>query len=326
MKKEYGSIITSSTAFQRVLEMAQNVASSKATVLISGESGTGKELVAKLIHQKSSRSHRPLVAVNCAAVPDGLLESELFGHERGSFTGAISQRIGKFETSSNSTILLDEISELPLPLQAKLLRVLQEEEVDRVGGRQPIKVNLRVIATTNRDLRAMVAAGKFREDLYYRLNVIPLEILPLRQRPEDIVLLAEHFAQVTSILNSKPTSGFSAAAKRKLLAWSWPGNIRELENVTERAVLVSQRDEIQDFDIQTELHSHALSKTTEQYVLEAGLTVSEMEKRLIFKTLEKTNQNRTQAAKMLGISIRTLRNKLQEYKAVKGDQNESVIR
>jgi transcriptional regulator with PAS, ATPase and Fis domain len=314
---EYGSLITADDRLQRVIHTASNVASSKATVLVCGESGTGKELLAKFIHEKSPRANRRFIAINCAAVPEGLLESELFGYERGAFTGAVAQKIGKFELASESTLLLDEISEMPLQLQAKLLRVLQEEEVDRLGGRNPVKVNMRIIATTNRDLRAMVKAGQFREDLYYRLNVIPLQIPALRERPNDVVVLAEHFVKVSAILNSRQVSGLSHEAMQKIKTWSWPGNVRELENVMERAVLIADGAVIQPEHILIENQSahveviqdgHALS-------LEAGVTIAEMERQLIMKTLDKTKQNRTQAAKLLGISIRTLRNKLHEYKA-----------
>ncbi len=309
---EFGAILTVDQGFQRVLETATNVALSKATVMITGESGTGKELVARYIHDKSPRASRKFVAINCAAVPEGLLESELFGFERGAFTGAMVQKIGKFELASQSTILLDEISELPLALQAKLLRVIQEEEVDRLGGRNPIKVNLRVIATSNKDVRLLVKEGKFREDLYYRLNVIPLHIPSLRERPNDILTLAEHFIKVSSILNSKAATVLSQGAREKLSAWYWPGNVRELENVVERAVLLTHGSEIQDSLIHIENQSVVVIPN-QPLAIEPGTTIAEMEKLLIFKTLDKTRQNRTQAARLLGISIRTLRNKLHEY-------------
>ncbi len=320
---EYGSLITVDPVLNSVMITATNVAASKATVLISGESGTGKELLSKYIHQKSNRSANRFVAINCAALPDGLLESELFGYERGAFTGAVAQKIGKFEVASGSTILLDEISEMSLPLQAKLLRVLQEEEVDRLGGRCPIKVNLRVIATTNRDLKAMVLEQRFREDLYYRLNVIPLHIPPLRERPDDIVILANNFAQVAAIMNQRTPSSLSERALNKIQRWSWPGNVRELENVIERAVLLSKSNEITAEDIfiderKGDVPSNPLNLRDRAFPVH-GITIAEMEKQLIFKTLEETKQNRTRAAKILGISIRTLRNKLHEYGAMGGD-------
>jgi transcriptional regulator with PAS, ATPase and Fis domain len=309
---EYGSMLTADPHLQKIIETATNVASSKATVLISGESGTGKELLARHIHSKSPRASKKFVGINCAAIPEGLLESELFGFERGAFTGALNTKLGKFELAHQSTILLDEISEIPMSLQAKLLRVIQEEEVDRLGGRDPIKLNIRIIATTNRDLRSMVAAEKFREDLYYRLNVIPLHIPPLRERPDDIRNLAEHFLKISAILNSRAVTKLSVGAIEKLSQWSWPGNIRELENVIERAVLVATGSEVKADHVT--LESRALYNTPVELKIGAGLTIAAMERELIFKTLEKTNQNRTQAAKILGISIRTLRNKLHEYR------------
>ena len=312
---EYGSILTCDAELQQVIHTATNVASSKATILISGESGTGKELLAKYIHDKSPRSQKRLVAINCAALPEGLLESELFGYERGAFTGAINQKIGKFELSSGSTLLLDEISEMPLILQAKLLRVIQEEEVDRLGGRNPVKVNLRIIATTNRDLREMVKAQLFREDLYYRLNVIPLKIPALRERPDDIIALSEHFIKISAILNSKPTTGLSPQAILKLRNWTWPGNIRELENVIERAVLMSTSSELKSDQIFIENQHQENSMPLR---INAGVTIADMERELILKTLDRTNQNRTHAARLLGISIRTLRNKLHEYRTELG--------
>jgi two-component system response regulator FlrC len=295
---------------QKILEMASNVATSKATVLIYGESGTGKELLARYIHEKSARHHKRMVALNCAAVPEGLLESELFGFERGAFTGAHAQKQGKIELATGSTILLDEISEMPLMLQAKLLRVLQEEEVDRLGGRRPVNVDIRVIATTNKDLGQMVKEQKFRDDLYYRLNVIPLTIPPLRERVEDICLLAQHFLKVSAILNSRGVTKFSDSALMKLMQWDWPGNIRELENVVERAVLLSVGAEVQSENIIIE---HKPSRTPDP--MAAGpKTLAQMEREMILKTLQMTGQNRTRAAEILGISIRTLRNKLAEYR------------
>lgn len=310
---EYGSLITVDAVLNRVMLTATNVASSKATILISGESGTGKELLSKYIHQKSPRASQRFIAINCAALPEGLLESELFGYERGAFTGAHSQKIGKFELASGSTILLDEISEMSLPLQAKLLRVLQEEEVDRLGGRSPVKVNLRVIATSNKDLRTLVSEQKFREDLYYRLNVIPLHIPPLRERPGDVVLLAKNFVQVAAIMNQKTPGTLHQGALEKIQAWSWPGNVRELENVIERAVLIAEGSEIRPEHIFIEERAGIVRKAP-AFSIASGVTIAEMEKQLIEKTLDLTKQNRTQAAKILGISIRTLRNKLHEYR------------
>lgn len=304
------TIITSDQKMKEIIAIAENVASSRATVLIKGESGTGKELIARLIHKKSSRMNKRFVAINCAAVPEGLLESELFGFEKGSFTGATMSKPGKFELASDGTLLLDEMSEMALHLQGKLLRAIQEGEIERIGGRSPIKVNVRIIATTNRDLKEMVKNGQFREDLYYRLNVIPLEIPPLRQRLKDIELLARHFIGVSSLVNGKNVKDISEAALRKLKSANWPGNIRELENTIERAVLLAKEETIREDD----LSSLSQDSQTPVYDLAPGMTVSDAEKFLILRTLDYTSQNRTQAAKMLGISIRTLRNKIQEYK------------
>lgn len=302
-------ILSNDLEFQKVIALAANVATSKATILITGESGTGKELLANFIHEKSARYSKRLVAINCAAVPEGLLESELFGYERGAFTGAVNQKIGKMELASGGTLLLDEVSEMPLLLQAKLLRVIQEEELDRLGGKNPIKIDSRIIATTNKDLKQLVREGKFREDLYYRLNVIPLNIPPLRNRPNDVTMLSEHFLKVSAILNSKNVARISVQAMNKIQNWPWPGNVRELENVIERAVLISNESEIGAAHI---LIESDVAEKKMDYV--PGLTLAEMEKRLILQTLIHTNQNRTKAADILGISIRTLRNKLSEYR------------
>lgn len=327
-------IRTQDAEMLRVLKLADNVASSRATVLIQGESGTGKELLAKYVHAQSPRANRRLVAINCAAVPEGLLESELFGHEKGAFTGAHQSKPGKFELAHDSTLLLDEMSEMPLLLQAKLLRVIQEGEIERLGARQPQKVNVRIIATTNRDLASMVRRGEFREDLYYRLNVVPLRIPSLRERPQDILDLARFFVEVSCHLNGRPLRPLSADAAARLQSWTWPGNIRELENVIERAVLYANGDEIELTDLAFEENASLNAPNLAQSVSELqaadktghssafgvspGMTVSEAEKLLIMKTLEHTAQNRTKAAKLLGISIRTLRNKLHEYGVMHG--------
>jgi two-component system response regulator FlrC len=294
---------------RKVYEIAENVATSRAAVLISGESGTGKELLARFIHAKSPRALKRFVAVNCAAVPEGLLESELFGFEKGAFTGADQRKIGKFELANDSTFLLDEISEMALPLQAKLLRVLQEGEIERLGGSQPVKVNVRIVATTNRDLESMVKAGTFREDLFYRLNVIPLAVPALRLRPGDIEFLARHFVDTSCAENTLSAKFLSDQAVLKLRNYPWPGNVRELQNVMERSVLLSASEAIGPDQI-------LLAEVTGQpeKPLAPGMTVGEAERLLIMKTLDFTRQNRTKAAEMLGISIRTLRNKLNEYK------------
>jgi two-component system response regulator FlrC len=300
---------TADPEMKRLVLMAENIAPSRATVLITGESGTGKEVLAKLIHEKSPRSTKRLVAVNCAAIPGDLLESELFGFEKGAFTGANQSKPGKFEIANESTFLLDEISELPLLLQAKLLRVVQEGEVERLGAKAPVRVNVRLIATSNRDLPQMIKEGKFREDLYYRLNVVPLHVAPLRRRPRDIELLARFFTEVSSHINGKAPKSLSEEALLKMKQWNWPGNVRELENVVERSVILSANPLMSADDI---LITGFEAKAPE-WDLSAGMTISEAERRLIMKTLEHTAQNRTQAARLLGISIRTLRNKLHEY-------------
>jgi DNA-binding NtrC family response regulator len=332
-------IITNDPLMIRVLEVAEAVARSEATVLIQGESGTGKELIARFIHAASLRSQQPFVAVNCAALPESLLESELFGHEKGAFTGAQARKIGKFEMAHGGTILLDEISEMDLALQAKLLRVLQEREVDRVGGKDPVHIDVRVLATTNRNLEDSVREGKFRADLYYRLNVIPVTLPPLRERKSDIKLLTEHF--MTQFLGDKAPV-LSNEVVEALFAHPWPGNIRELQNAVQRAAILSQgktpkqTDFLLSMNPQSQLDSlraditgassiHSMvekeivpsqteSSSAAPLQVRSGVTVQEMEKALIFETLRATGNNRTEAAKMLGISIRTLRNKLHEYR------------
>lgn len=323
-----GSIRTEDPEMIRILKTAENVASSRATVLLQGESGTGKELIARFIHANSPRSSKRFIAINCAAVPEGLLESELFGHEKGAFTGAHQSKPGKFELAHESTLLLDEISEMPLLLQAKLLRVIQEGEIERLGARQPTRVNVRIIATTNRDLQSMIRRGEFREDLFYRLNVVPLRIPSLRERPRDVENLARFFAEVSSHLNGRPARPLTDDAMSKLTAWNWPGNVRELENVIERAVLFATGEAIDASHIEiagaapyepiTVTGPTQVDSTHASLTMNAGMTVAEAERLLIMKTLEHTEQNRTQAAKLLGISIRTLRNKLHEYGVMNG--------
>jgi two-component system response regulator AtoC len=304
-------IITRDREMLEILDLCKRVAPSKATVLIQGESGTGKELFARFIHRHSQRSQVSYIAVNCASLPESLLESELFGHEKGAFTGAICRKIGKFELAHRGTILLDEISEMNTLLQAKILRVLQESEVDRIGGRQPIPVDIRVIATTNQNLEACISKGEFREDLYYRLNVISLKLPSLRERTEDIELLAQYFLKQFSEIYGKPMQSISENALSWLKKQEWRGNVRELKNTIERAVLISSQRVLTLQDFGSEEPVNAEENLAED---SSTLSLEKMEKRLIFRALEKTNGNRTHAAKILGISIRTLRNKLSEYK------------
>ena len=301
-------IVTHAPALQRVLAIAAGVAASRAPILLEGESGTGKELVARYVHGAGPRRTQPFVAVNCAALPRELLESELFGHERGAFTGATARKLGKFELAHGGTLLLDEVSEMEPALQAKLLRVLQEHEVDRVGGTRPVAIDTRVIATTNRPLRALVASGGFRRDLYYRLNVVPLTLPPLRARREDIDALIDHFCR--RFANGRALT-VEAAARAYLKRQPWPGNVRELEHVIERAALLATAGVITAADVQ--IDEEPIAEPAASGSL-AGLTVHEVERRLIMETLRRTNNNRSRAAEMRGISVRTLRNKLAEYR------------
>lgn len=320
-------IIGSDGKLQRILQKAKSVASSKATVLVLGESGTGKEMIARFIHEESNRKEGSFVALNCAALPDGLLESELFGHEKGSFTGAIYTKKGKFELADGGTLLLDEIGEIPLHLQAKLLRVLQEEEVDRLGGKSPVKVDVHVVATTNRNLENAVKNGEFRQDLYYRLNVIPLTLPPLKERKDDILTLAHYFIQSYSQQYAKQIKKMSRSSRQRFLDYPWPGNIREMENLVERAVLLSLTDELEPWDFWDEetdgaaldIFSDSAGNSVTDFSApsdEGGgmASLKDVERQMILQALQKTDDNRTHAAKMLGISVRTLRNKLNEYR------------
>jgi transcriptional regulator with PAS, ATPase and Fis domain len=316
-------IITADRRMRDLIQLAKTVAQSKATVLIQGESGTGKELMASLIHKSSNRRVRPFVAINCAAIPENLLESELFGYERGAFTGAVSSKAGKFELANGGTLLLDEVSEMDLKLQAKLLRVLQQSEVDRIGGRKPIPVDVRILATTNKNLADCVSAGEFREDLFYRLNVVSFTIPALRDRSGDIELLANHFLHQYAEKNQKPLVSLSNIAMNKLSQYNWPGNVRELENVIERAVITARGSEVEAKDISIEgqkppeSSSHASSDMTLDRVnWTPGQTLDDIERFVILEALDFHNGNRTHTAKALGISIRTLRNKLADYRKV----------
>ena len=315
-------------AMQTVISLAEQVAPSDASILVTGESGTGKEILARHVHRKSNRADKQFISINCAAIPDNLLESELFGHEKGAFTGAIARRIGKFEEADGGTLLLDEISEMDVRLQAKLLRALQERIIDRVGGGKPIKVNIRVIATSNRDLQQAVREGTFREDLLYRLNVVNLKIPPLRERPADILALANHFGRKYAENNGVAVRPLSESAKQTLTTHPWRGNVRELENTIHRAVLLSTGSEIAETAIRLPDGSKvgdAIAITTPAIIARAaqaaevvnremvGRTVADVERDLILQTLGHCLGNRTHAANILGISIRTLRNKLKLY-------------
>ena len=322
---DQSSMIWKDPAMERVVQLASQIARSDAPVLVTGESGTGKEVIARHLHQKSQRKDKPFVAVNCAAIPDNLLESELFGHEKGAFTGAIARRIGKFEEASGGTLLLDEISEMDVRLQAKLLRALQERMIDRVGGTQPVRVDLRIIATSNRNLGDAVREGSFREDLFYRLNVVHLRLPALRERPGDILALTDHFARKYAEINGMPLRPVAADARKLLLSNAWRGNVRELENTIHRAVLLAQGPEIGAEAVMTpegetlgpagarDSASRAAQTAEAMTRSLVGHTVADVERELILDTLDHCLGNRTHAAKILGISIRTLRNKLSEY-------------
>ena len=367
-----------SAYMEHVFNLAKDVAGSEATVLITGESGTGKEVLARFVHENSGHAKGPFVAVNCAAIPENLIESELFGYEKGAFTGAINKKIGKFEAADNGTILLDEIGEIPIHLQAKLLRVLQEKEVERLGALKPSKINTRVLATTNRDLKTMSEEGTFREDLYYRLNVISMELPPLRERKEDIKDLSDFFIKKYSDINKKPLKPLSDDALKSLQSYEWPGNVRELEHTIERAVVLSKTNEISAQDLflhgitiagfknhkeSPSSRSHDSEKESNKdmlsdiYVTEkeshednknidvnkeavrddnkvndnknnegvenaVGRTIADVEQELILKTLQDVSGNRTKAAEILGITVRTLRNKLNEYREMGIDVEE----
>lgn len=311
-------IITQDPKMEQLLALASRVADSSASVLIQGESGTGKELFARYLHEKSNRAAQPFIAVNCAALPENLLESELFGHEKGAFTGAISQKAGKFELANKGTLFLDEITEMQFHLQAKLLRVLQEKVVDRVGGIQSVDVDVRVIATTNRDARGAVDNQDFREDLFYRLNTIPLIIPPLRDRFKDLPRLCEFFIKKYCKIDGRHVKGMTKQVQTLLMNHGFPGNVRELENIIHRAVLLAEADEIRPQDLLMEgvefVCDSAESPEGNPSVETASGSLKAMEQKMIFKTLDQTEGNRTHAAKILGISVRTLRNKLNEYK------------
>jgi len=304
-------MISESKIMKQLLHDVAKIAKSNASVFISGESGTGKEVIAHAIHFSSERAGHPFIKVNCAAVPESLIESEFFGHEKGSFTGALQKRLGRFELADRGTLLLDEISEVPLGVQAKLLRAVQEQEFERVGGTRPIKVDVRLIATSNRNMKEAIDAKLFREDLYYRLNVVPLHLPPLRERKEDILPLAEYFLERLCEENHKPKKRLSTESKKKLLDYHWPGNIRELANIIERTVVMDSSDQIEPEHLCLD---PLACKIHQRQTSSVGLTLEEVEKQHILDTLAAHSYNRTKAAESLGISIRTLRNKLQLFK------------
>ena len=314
-------------AMAGVVKLAQQIAASDASVLITGDSGTGKEVLARHVHARSSRAKKSLICVNCAAIPEQLLESELFGHEKGAFTGAVARRVGKFEEANGGTLLLDEISEIDVRLQAKLLRAIQERVIDRVGGARPVPIDIRIIATSNRNLAEAVRQGTFREDLLFRLNVVNLKIPPLRERPADVIELAGYFVRKYAAANGVPARPLSVEARRTLTLNYWPGNVRELENTMHRAVLMATGDEIgpeailspdgvrldQQKGAPAVAHAALAAEQVSRGLV--GRTVAEVERDLILETLKHCLGNRTHAANVLGISIRTLRNKLNEYAA-----------
>lgn len=302
------SLIAESPSMKRILQDLEKIAKAHASVFITGESGTGKEVIAAAIHERSLRSEHPFIKVNCAAIPETLLESEFFGHERGSFTGAHARKTGRFELADRGTLLLDEVTEIPLSLQPKLLRAIQEQEFERVGGTRPIKVNLRFLATSNRNMQEAIESKIFREDLYYRLNVVPIQIPPLRERREDILPLANHFLEKFCHENHKALKSFKESAVKKLLDYPWPGNVRELANIIERTVVLDFDPAIDESHLYLDSTVTAPSRN-----ISKGMTLHEMEKRFILETLEANHQNRTKTADMLKISVRTLRNKLHEY-------------
>ncbi len=315
--KIYGleNIVGRSAKMQQVFDVIQMVADSKATVLIQGASGTGKELVAKAIHCNSPRSNKPFIKTNCAAIPDGLVESELFGHEKGAFTGAIKRTRGRFELADGGTLLLDEISEMGIHLQAKLLRVLQERAFEKVGNPETVEVDVRVIATTNKDLKEEVEKGNFRDDLFYRLNVVPIFLPALKDRKEDIPLLVSHFVKKSTQENERPERRVSEDAMQMLMNYDWPGNVRELENTIERAVVVCKEEVILPKHFLTFYDFRSSLEPDAQWSGETK-NLSEIERKLILQVLRENNGNRTHSAEILGISVRTLRNKIKEFRDV----------
>ena len=305
-----GQMIGASPSWRRMLTLVEQIADSSATILIQGESGTGKELVARTIHERSARRNGPFVAVNCAALPETLLESELFGYEKGAFTGAAGRKEGRFDLANAGTLFLDEVADLSLVTQPKILRVLQEGEFERLGGTRTLQIDVRILAATNQDLSEMVKDKRFREDLYYRLNVITVRVPPLRERHEDIRVLAQHYLRVYSAKNGRKLDGFTAEALERLEAYAWPGNVRELENLVERSVLLARKDRIDAEDLPEEVMG--VKRPPRDAILELiGTPLADVEQRLLDETLRITGGNKTQAAKLLGIDVRTVARKLE---------------
>ncbi len=308
---KFDEMIGNSQGINQVHRLINQVAKTDTTVLIIGETGSGKELVAKAIHHLSPKRDKPFITVNCVALPENLLESELFGHEKGAFTGAINQRLGRFELADSGTIFLDEIGEIGIPMQVKLLRVLQERKFERVGGTKTIKVDVRVIAATNRDLEKAIKEGKYREELYYRLNVVPIFLPPLRERKNDIFILLKHFLDIFNMRTNKNISEITNEAQELLIAYNWPGNIRELENIVERMVVLAKGDKIDVEDIPENIRlakENRLSFKEKVYQ-----TKAQIERELVIKVLQESDGNRTKAAKALGIDRKTLLKKIKEY-------------
>ena len=305
-----GQMIGASPSWRRMLTLIEQTADSSATILIQGESGTGKELVARTIHERSARRNGPFIAVNCAALPETLLESELFGYEKGAFTGAAGRKEGRFELAHGGTLFLDEVGDLSLVTQPKILRVLQEGEFERLGGTRTLQVDVRIVAATNQDVAEMVKEKRFREDLYYRLNVITIRVPPLRERPEDIRVLAQHYLRVYAAKNGRKLEGFTGEAIDRLEAYAWPGNVRELENLIERSVLLARKDRIDAEDLPEEVMG--VKRPPRDAILELiGTPLADIERRLLDETLRITGGNKTQAAKLLGIDVRTVARKLE---------------
>jgi len=315
LNEKYGfeNLIGISEPMRRVFEKIRLIADTRSTVLIEGESGTGKELVARAIHYNSSRRNKPFVAINCAAIPETLVESELFGYERGAFTGATERRIGKFQAAHGGTLLIDEVSEMPLPLQSKFLRVIETRRITPIGSVREIEVDVRIIAATNRNLKQAVEEGKFREDLYYRLNVVNIKLPPLRERREDIPLLVRHFIDEIARENNRPVRDITPQALAKLKAYDWPGNVRELRNTLESIIVLSTKEVIDVDDLPEHIRGVEEKAAGAADLLSGNMTMEQIEREAIRRALEQCNGSRVKAAKMLGLSVRTLQRKIKRY-------------